>query len=369
MQVLSRILVLGALAAMPAVSFAQDSKPAPERAEVAELEWIADFDQAVLAARAANKDLLVDFTGSDWCIWCKRLHEEVFSKPSFQAYARENFIVVALDYPNDEAIRALVPNPERNAELVETYGIQGYPTVLLMTPAGEVFGRTGYQEGGPELYTEHLAKMLLEGKAQLAEAKKFVTEFAAANESNRVEIFNRALAAFSAYSSDSVGSDVLKSVIASALVFDADNAMGLKLAATKALLTAGKADAAVFTAARELDPKNADSLFELAVIGEINGATSIDDIATGMAHLLTLDELGIHDKGLAEELYFFGALYNWRYLEEPANARMFALKLEALEPENPNAQRLLDDLFGDIGREAGEDTKGEEVEEGEEAGN
>ncbi len=311
--------------------------------------------------------MLVDFTGSDWCVWCKRLDEEVFSKPSFQAYAAENFILVALDYPQADAIKALVPNPERNAELVETYGVQGYPTVLLMTPAGEVFGRTGYQEGGPELYNEHLAKMLVSGKAELIEAKKFVTEFAAATDANRAEIFGRALAAFEGYSAESVGADVLVPVITSALDFDADNAMGLKMAATKALLTAGKADAGVLTAARELDPKNVEGLFERVVIAEINGARSVDDIAVGMAHLLDLDKMGIQDAEVAQELYFYGALYNWRYLEEPDSARMFALKLEALKPQNPNAQRLLEDLFTDLGREASENSEGEEIDD-EEAG-
>jgi len=353
MQTLSKLFILGALAAMPSVSFAQDSRPAGDEAH--EVTWIQDFDAAQAVAKAQNKDMLVDFTGSDWCIWCKRLHDEVFSKPSFQAYATENFILVSLDYPNDPEIKAKVPNPERNKELASTYEIGGYPTVLLMTPDGEVFGRTGYQEGGPELYNESLAKMLKEGKAELAEAKKFVTEWAAVTDANRVETYKRILAAFQGYESDSIGAGALLPVIGAALTFDADNAMGLKLEATKALLSAGKADAAILDSARSLDPKNEQGLMERVVIAEINGAGSVEDVAVAIGHLVELDAMGIRDDESKEELYFYGALYNWRYLENAADARMFALKLEALNPENPNASRLISDLFEDLGREAGED--------------
>lgn len=353
MQTLSKLFILGALAAMPSVTFAQDSRPAGEEAH--EVTWIADFDVAQAMAKAQNKDMLVDFTGSDWCIWCKRLHDEVFSKESFQTYASENFILVALDFPNDPDIQAKVPNPERNKELAGIYEIAGYPTVLLMTPDGEVFGRTGYQEGGPELYNESLAKMLKEGKAELAAAKKFVAEWAKVTDENRVETYKRILAAYQSYSADSIGAAALLPVISAALTFDADNALGLKLEATKALLAAGKADAAVLESARSLDPKNESGLMERVVIAEINNAGSIEDVAAAIGHLTEVDAMGIKDREAAMELYFYGALYNWRYLENADGARMFALKLEGLNPENPNAQRLLKDLFEDIGRSADED--------------
>ena len=42
--------------------------------------WLDDFDQAVKKARSAKKDLLVEFTGSDWCGACVRLDEQVFSR-------------------------------------------------------------------------------------------------------------------------------------------------------------------------------------------------------------------------------------------------------------------------------------------------
>ena len=59
--------------------------------------WIADFDEAVKLAKAEKKDLFVDFTGSDWCGWCKKLDAEVFSKEEFLTAAKKSFVLVALD--------------------------------------------------------------------------------------------------------------------------------------------------------------------------------------------------------------------------------------------------------------------------------
>ncbi|MGB0767609.1 MAG: hypothetical protein ACPGYV_07840, partial [Phycisphaeraceae bacterium] len=82
--------------------------------------------------------------------------------------AKKNWVLVALDFPRDEEIKAKVPNPERNKELQAKYGVRGFPTILLMTADGEVFGRTGYQAGGPEKYLEHMAE-LRAGRQQIAD--------------------------------------------------------------------------------------------------------------------------------------------------------------------------------------------------------
>ena len=53
------------------------------------LPWKENLDEALKTAQLENKTVLVNFTGSDWCVWCKRLNEEVFSKPEFAEYAEK----------------------------------------------------------------------------------------------------------------------------------------------------------------------------------------------------------------------------------------------------------------------------------------
>jgi protein disulfide-isomerase len=114
--------------------------------------WVTDFDAALKQAAEQNKYVLVDFSGSDWCGWCIKLDKEVFSQSEFIDYAEENLICVLLDFPrtkpqSDEQKAA-------NRALAERYGIEGFPTVLILNPEGKVVERTGYQPGGPGPYVE-----------------------------------------------------------------------------------------------------------------------------------------------------------------------------------------------------------------------
>ncbi len=116
--------------------------------------WMTDFEAAKAKAKAENKLLLADFTGSDWCAWCFRLKGEVFDKEYFQTEAPKHFVLVELDYPSKKQLEKKLK--EQNDELRKKYKIRGYPTVLLMDAAGDVIARTGYQAGGPEGYIKHL---------------------------------------------------------------------------------------------------------------------------------------------------------------------------------------------------------------------
>jgi len=120
--------------------------------------WMTDFQAAQEKAVEEEKPMLLDFTGSDWCGWCIKLKKEVFSKEAFQTYAAENLILVELDFPRNkpqsDELKA------QNQALAEKYGIRGFPTIILLSPEGEVIGQTGYRRGGPEAYVEHLQELL-----------------------------------------------------------------------------------------------------------------------------------------------------------------------------------------------------------------
>ena len=125
---------------------------------VAESLWGTDFEEAKAAAAERGVPILVDFTGSDWCGWCIRLKEEVFKKDAFIEYAKENLVLLELDFP----MRTELPEAlrEQNEALRERFRIRGFPTILLLNAEGEELARTGYRRGGPEAYIEHLQELL-----------------------------------------------------------------------------------------------------------------------------------------------------------------------------------------------------------------
>lgn len=116
--------------------------------------WLTDFEKAKDQAKAENKYMLIDFSGSDWCGWCIKLDREVFSQDAFKAYADENLVLMLADFPARKPQSAEVQ--AQNQKLADQYGIQGYPTVILLSPEGKMAGRTGYQPGGAEAYVQHI---------------------------------------------------------------------------------------------------------------------------------------------------------------------------------------------------------------------
>jgi protein disulfide-isomerase len=97
--------------------------------------------------------VLLDFTGSDWCGWCIKLQKDTFSKPEFKKFAEQSLVLVELDFPrgktqSDELKR-------QNEELAEKFGVQGFPTLVLLDPQGKEAARNvGYLQGGPEAFIQ-----------------------------------------------------------------------------------------------------------------------------------------------------------------------------------------------------------------------
>ena len=117
--------------------------------------WTDDFEAAKAQAEKEGKLLLVDFSGSDWCGWCKKLDTEVFAQPEFLKGVKKDFVLVMVDSPKDKALLSEKAT-KQNPELVKKYGISGYPTVLIMDAAGEVLEKTGYRDGGAKAYVKYL---------------------------------------------------------------------------------------------------------------------------------------------------------------------------------------------------------------------
>ncbi|MFT5473968.1 MAG: thioredoxin-related protein [Candidatus Promineifilaceae bacterium] len=123
--------------------------------------WMTDYDAALVKAKEEKKDLLINFSGSDWCGWCIKLDKQVFNEEAFQAQAGKTFILVVLDFPNKPENKAKIPEKlqARNRELQKQFEIRGFPSVLLVNSDGEAYARTGYQAGGVEPYLEHLSSL------------------------------------------------------------------------------------------------------------------------------------------------------------------------------------------------------------------
>ncbi len=135
---------------------------AENRESTEKLIWLTNLEKAQEIAQEKELPIFVDFTGSDWCGWCFKLRDEIFSQEEFIQYSTENLVLVELDFPRD--IPQTRETKAYNDNLARKYEIRGFPTILLLNSEGQVIAQTGYQYGGAAKYVEHLQELLKAGK-------------------------------------------------------------------------------------------------------------------------------------------------------------------------------------------------------------
>jgi thioredoxin-related protein len=120
----------------------------------AELQWLTDLPKAQAQAKAEKKLVLLDFTGSDWCGWCIKLNKEVFSTPEFAGYAKTNLVLMEVDFPRQKKLPANVKTA--NEALLKKYGVEGFPTIIVLNGEGKKVGELNYEPGGPKVFIKSL---------------------------------------------------------------------------------------------------------------------------------------------------------------------------------------------------------------------
>lgn len=125
-----------------------------------ELTWHTDMSKATDISIKENKPMFLFFTGSDWCGWCIRLQKEVFKTPEFIKWAKDNVVLVELDFPRKNEQTDAVKM--QNAQLQQQLQVRGYPTVWFVSAAKTAeakvnltaLGSTGYVAGGPKVWID-----------------------------------------------------------------------------------------------------------------------------------------------------------------------------------------------------------------------
>ena len=118
--------------------------------------WTEDYAKAVEKAKTENKNVLLDFTGSDWCGYCIALNKEVFATPKFKEWAKQNVVLVEVDFPHSKPQTQKIK--AQNADLKGKYPANGYPTIVVIDTTGKELARkVGYSPGsGPDAYISAL---------------------------------------------------------------------------------------------------------------------------------------------------------------------------------------------------------------------
>ena len=115
-----------------------------------ENDWLnkekPEMDKAIEISQKTNKPIMLFFTGSDWCGWCKKLVREVYKTSEFNKWAKKNVVLVEIDFPRRTKLSAELTSQNRN--LQQMFSVRGYPTVHFVKPTKSEGGKINLKNLG-----------------------------------------------------------------------------------------------------------------------------------------------------------------------------------------------------------------------------
>jgi thioredoxin-related protein len=126
--------------------------------QAATAKWEDNAKKGLEQAKTEKKPALLNFTGSDWCGWCVKLKKEVFDTKEFKEWAQKRVVLIEVDFPEGKYQSS--KTKKENKALAAEHKVEGYPTIVVVSPEGKAVARMGYQEGGPTPWIESAEKVL-----------------------------------------------------------------------------------------------------------------------------------------------------------------------------------------------------------------
>ncbi|MDP4261957.1 MAG: thioredoxin family protein [Bacteroidota bacterium] len=129
-------------------------------------DWQTDFEKAKQSAQSEHKLILLNFSGSDWCGPCIRLHKEIFENNAFAQYASDHLILVNADFPRLKKHELSKEQQKKNDQLADMYNKDGiFPLTLLLNFDGKVLKKwEGFPQVSPAEFTQQVRAVVDAGR-------------------------------------------------------------------------------------------------------------------------------------------------------------------------------------------------------------
>ena len=121
-------------------------------------DWQLDFEKAKQMAQTEHKLILLNFSGSDWCGPCIRMHKEILDTDAFGQFAKDRLVLVSADFPRSKKNALSSEQQKKNDQLAEKYSNKGaFPLTLLLTADGKLLKTW---DGLPKLTTAEFSQQI-----------------------------------------------------------------------------------------------------------------------------------------------------------------------------------------------------------------
>ena len=120
--------------------------------------WMTNLDNAKQVAKSEHKLILLNFSGSDWCIPCMKLRTDIFNSDAFMQYAKDNLVLLNADFPRKMKDQLTKEQQKENDALAAKYNPEGrFPfTIILDSNGNKLKVWDGYYSDGPENFVNEI---------------------------------------------------------------------------------------------------------------------------------------------------------------------------------------------------------------------
>jgi len=120
--------------------------------------WETDYEHAKETAKQEHRYILLNFSGSDWCGPCIRMHDEIFESAAFKQIAGNELVLLNADFPRLKKNQLPKEQQKQNEQLADLYNTKGnFPLTVLLTADGKLLKEwVGFPESGAEQFVNEV---------------------------------------------------------------------------------------------------------------------------------------------------------------------------------------------------------------------
>ena len=106
-----------------------------------------NLDKSLAQAKTEQKNVLMIFSGSDWCKNCIALRKNILKTTDFETFSGEKLVLLELDFPYKKKNKLPKEQEKHNEQLAEKYNKKGhFPAMVLLDANEKVIGRVHYKK-------------------------------------------------------------------------------------------------------------------------------------------------------------------------------------------------------------------------------
>lgn len=123
--------------------------------------WLVDFNEAKNLSKEKHEYILLNFSGSDWCSGCIKMHKDIFESSTFQDYAKDHLVLLNADFPRSKKNTLSADQQKKNNALADKYNNEGeFPLTVLLDNEGNVIKKwSGFYTKGSENFVNEIKQL------------------------------------------------------------------------------------------------------------------------------------------------------------------------------------------------------------------